>query len=138
MAGFSGHDQVNDDSIVNMRWAPDGRSIIFLGRNGKPERHLYVVDVTNGKVRQLTPDGQDVREFEQRNDEFVYTQVESVGDSELYNAASPALPDIEIGTGLSLDALLFPKWQAVLWEKSPPPIQGDPPCKPPSLIEQDS
>src|SRR5258708_834870 len=119
MAGFSGHDQVNDDSIVNMRWAPDGRSIIFLGRNGKPERHLYVVDVTNGKVRQLTPDGQDVREFEQRNDEFVYTQVESVGDSELYNAASPALPDIEIGTALSLDALLFLKWQEWLWEKHP-------------------
>jgi dipeptidyl aminopeptidase/acylaminoacyl peptidase len=119
MAGVSSHDQVNDDSIIEVRWAPDGHSIAFLGRNHTPERHLYSVAISSGRIRKFSPDGQDVREYELGNDMFVYTEVTPINDSELYNAADPRLPDVQVGTGLSLDALLFPRWQEVLWEKRP-------------------
>jgi len=100
----------NDNPITNLCWAPDGQTIAFLGRDEGSERHLFVVSVRDGEVKRLTPYGQDVTSFAQAGTKFVYTVIPSVSDSDLYQSAGPTLPDIEIGTGLSLFDLLYPKW----------------------------
>ncbi len=42
--------------IAHYRWAEDGRHLLYIPRpTAKGEAHLFAVDVTNGKVRDLTP-----------------------------------------------------------------------------------
>lgn len=116
MATFSTHDQVNPDPITNARWNKDGKGITFLGCNEKLGRHLFVVNVEDGHLEQLSLDGQDVTDFERAGDTLVYTTADPLSDSELYQSAGPSLPDIQIGTGLSLDALLYPNWEKLAFE----------------------
>jgi dipeptidyl aminopeptidase/acylaminoacyl peptidase len=101
----------NGDPISNVRWAVDGQSLAFLARNRNSERHLFVMSLTNGEPKQLSANGQDVTDFDRVGDTFVYTVVPPVPDSELYQSAGTLLPDVQVGTGLSLFSLLYPKWE---------------------------
>ena len=87
MATFSTHDQVNPDPITNARWNKDGKGITFLGCNEKLGRHLFVVNVEDGHLEQLSLDGQDVTDFERAGDTLVYTTADPLSDSELYQSA---------------------------------------------------
>jgi dipeptidyl aminopeptidase/acylaminoacyl peptidase len=117
MSGPSSHDQINDDSISDVQWSEDGKQVLFLGRNGIAERHLYAVSVEKGQLQELSRRGQEVKEFLERKGIFVYAEVEPVSDSEMYNASDPTLPDVQVATGFSLDGLLFPRSAEVFWEK---------------------
>jgi dipeptidyl aminopeptidase/acylaminoacyl peptidase len=103
----------NDEPIEAVRWGADGQTIAFLGRTQDFERHLFIVNISDGKLQQLSPDGQDVTEFDRTENTFVFTSATPVRDSELYQSAGPFLPDIQIGTGLSLFTLLYPRWEEV-------------------------
>ncbi len=98
----------NGDPITVARWAADGESIAFLGRNKDSERHLFIVKIKDSRLRQLSPDGQDVTGFDRAGDTFIFTAVPPVSDSQLYQSGGPTLPDIQIGTGMSLFDLLYP------------------------------
>jgi dipeptidyl aminopeptidase/acylaminoacyl peptidase len=88
-------------TIRGLRWANDGKVIAFLGRTGGTEWHVYVVNVENGDLRQLTPNGQDVGNFDLRGDVVAYSVTPA------YQPPSP--PEVIVGTGQSLDSLLFPE-----------------------------
>ncbi len=106
----------NDDNLIaDARWATDGRSIAFLGRDKNSVRHLFVVDTADGKLRQLTSNGQDVANFDRVNDTFIYTAAKPVISSHVYDTDGPALPDIQVGTGLSLFGLLYPHFERSIW-----------------------
>lgn len=62
----------NDPSITGLRWLPDAK-LAFLGRNKTSDRNLFTVDVKTGTLRKLTPDGQDVTQFDIVKDVTVYT-----------------------------------------------------------------
>ena len=119
MAAPSAHDQVTDDPISDANWAADGQSISFMGRNRLSGRHLFIVNVRDSRLRQLSLDGQDVTSFAAAGSKVVYTEAKPVSESDLYQAAGPTLPDIQIGTGLSLTSLVFPNWEKALFEERP-------------------
>jgi hypothetical protein len=101
----------NSEAISEARWSADGNSILFLGRNKDAERHLFRLEIATGRLEQLSPEGQDVTEFDCVGDKCVFTARPSVAESELYQSGGPSLPDIQIGTGTSLISLLYPSWE---------------------------
>ena len=103
----------NGAPITATRWAADSGSIAFLGRNKDSERHLYVVTVKDGRVKQVSPDGHDVTGFDRAKARFVFTAVPPVTEAQLYESAGPTLPDIQVGTGLSIFKLLYPEWEGL-------------------------
>ena len=109
------HDILNDGSIRGLRWSADGQTMYFLGHDKNPGCHLFAVDVSTGQLQQLSAIGQDVNEFDAVRGTVVYMAAEPVTDSELYESAGPTLPDIQIGTGLSLTDLLYPKWSKLVF-----------------------
>jgi len=62
----------NDLTITQLRWVANDR-LAFLGRNKTSFRGLFTVDVKTGTSRRLTPDGQDVTQFDIVNHTVVYT-----------------------------------------------------------------
>lgn len=104
-----------DNLITGARWATDGRSIAFLGRDKKSVRRLFVVDAKDGKLRQLSPEAQDVSKFERVSNMFVFTAAKAAIDPFAYETDGPALPDIQIGTGRSLFSLLYPQFEKSVW-----------------------
>ena len=108
------HEILNDDSVSGVRWAADGQTMYFLGYDKNRGRHLFVVDVPTGHLQQLSTMGQDVNDFDRVEGTVVYTAAEPVSDSELYESAGPTLSDVQIGTGLSLTDLLYPKWRKLV------------------------
>ena len=101
----------NEDTITMARWSTNGQRILFIGQNGASERHLFDVNIRDGRLRQLSPNGKDVSAFDQNDSGLVFTTTPPVRDSELYESGGPDLPDVQIGTGLSLFGLLYPKWE---------------------------
>lgn len=101
----------NGDPITEARWSADGNSIAFLGRDRDSERHLFVVTVRDKRLKRLTPDGQDVTGFDRAKDIFIFTTVPSVTAAQLYQSGGSTLPDMQLGTGLSLFTLLYPEWE---------------------------
>jgi len=98
----------NADPITEARWAADGKSITFLGRNKDSERHLFAVTIKDTRLMQLSPSGQDVTDFDRSKDIFVFTTVPPQADSQLYQSGGSTLSDIEIGTVAPLVNLLYP------------------------------
>jgi dipeptidyl aminopeptidase/acylaminoacyl peptidase len=88
-------------TIRGLRWANDGKAIAFLGRTGGVEWHVYVVNIENGDLRQLTPNGQDVCDFDMQGEVVVYSVMPP------YHPPSPS--EVIVGTGRSLSSLLFPE-----------------------------
>ena len=62
----------NDLSISQLQWVTND-SLAFLGRNKTSRRALFTVEVKTGVLRKLTPDGQDVTQFDVVNNTVVYT-----------------------------------------------------------------
>jgi len=99
------------DAITSAHWARDGRTIAFLGRKNGSERHLFVVGIRDGGLRQITPTGQDVTDFDEVRGTFVYTFALPIDGSALYQASGAELPDIQVGAGPSLFGFIFPNWE---------------------------
>lgn len=108
----------NGEAISESRWSADGNSIVFLGRNKDGERHLFRLEIATGTLEQLSPDGQDVTEFDCVGDKCVFTARPSAAESELYQSGGPGFPDIQIGTGTSLIDLLYPNWEPFVFGTS--------------------
>lgn len=48
------------NTISAPQWSNDSRQLIFLGRNGRANHQIFVLEVDSGKFRALTPPAQDV------------------------------------------------------------------------------
>jgi hypothetical protein len=97
------------DAISNVRWTHDSENLTFLGRRDSPERRLVVMNLNDLRLKELSLPGQDVTSFDRNENGVVYTAAAMVSESELYQSAGPALPDIQAGTGSSLEMLLYPE-----------------------------
>lgn len=106
----------NRDPISRWRWSGDSKSVLFLGADDDGARHLYRVPVDGGETRTLSLPGQDVSRYDERDGAVVYLARAPVLAGDLYQAAGPTLPDIEIATGKSIAALLFPRWMDAQFE----------------------
>lgn len=101
------------DPITEVRWSADSRGITFLGRDRNSARRLFTVNLDTGRLQQLSPEGKDVTAFDCAEDTCVFSAASPVDGSEIYQSAGSSLRDIQIGTGVSLFSLLYPKWEPI-------------------------
>jgi dipeptidyl aminopeptidase/acylaminoacyl peptidase len=87
-------------AILWPRWSTDGQSVLFLGRNGTPNWHLYQLEMKNRKLEQLSNDDQNVALYEERGQSIAFAV-------EIPWPVTP-LPRTVVGTGESLVNLMFP------------------------------
>lgn len=87
----------NDSSITDLKWISEDR-LAFLGRDHNELRSLFTVDVNTGKLRKLTPDSQDVNQFDIVNGTTVYTAT--------LEAGKPSKADEIVITGHSISSVL--------------------------------
>ena len=79
-------------TISNVRWQEDSKALLFLGQDSPRENHLYRVDIETGTVRELTPKGYDVSQYQVQGDTIAYL-------------VAPIDQNVPIGTIINADAL---------------------------------
>ncbi len=137
----------NGEAITEARWAADSGSIVLLGRDKNSERHLFLVTVKDAQLKQLSPAGRDVTNYDLAKDTYVFTAVPPETEEQLYESAGPSLPDIVHGTGLSIFNLLYPEWEnftfgghpSEVWQVrngNASPVKDSPGSAPISLISR--
>jgi dienelactone hydrolase len=94
--------------LMQLQWEADSAGILFLGRDGNDNRRLFKVRIADRKPVNLTPATQDVVDFGLAGKRIVYFAGPDASSADLWNSASPSLPDIVVGTGQSLTGLLYP------------------------------
>nr|UXE45429.1 hypothetical protein Hi04_10k_c4921_00006 [uncultured bacterium] len=98
------------DAITDLHWTADSSTIMFLGRNKAGGHSLFNFRVSNGTLRQVTPDNLDVIKFAEARGIVVISATEMVKEEQLYDAGGVDLPRVEAGTGRSVISLMFPIW----------------------------
>jgi dienelactone hydrolase len=94
--------------LMQLKWEADSAGILFLGRDGRDNRQLCKVRLNDRKPSCLTPATQDVVDFGLAGNRIVYFAGPDASSADVWNSASPSLPDVVIGTGQSLAGLLYP------------------------------
>jgi len=62
----------NEPSVTQLRWLPDGK-LAFLGRDKTSDRNLFTVNVNTGELKKVTPNGQDVTQYDFVKNTVAYT-----------------------------------------------------------------
>jgi dipeptidyl aminopeptidase/acylaminoacyl peptidase len=97
----------NQDGMISQLGWLNSKTLRFLGRNGSSTWHLYTLDVPTASLHQLTPDDQNVSQFQMSGDLILYTAAEP------YHP--PPTPEVVVATGRTLYSLLFADEIAPLW-----------------------
>jgi dipeptidyl aminopeptidase/acylaminoacyl peptidase len=97
--------------ITALHWAPDSRSVYFLGEQSDGSERLYVVQIANAALRLISPSGVDVRDFAiNGRDEAVFfggpRDTSQTATSELNGVSIN--DDARVVTGLPMEQILFP------------------------------
>jgi dipeptidyl aminopeptidase/acylaminoacyl peptidase len=90
----------------SLRWSRNSTTILFLAQNSKGKRQLYRATLGTGHVRALTPEKNDVGEFDFVGNTTVYS---AANRNESRNEGSPINADASDITGIPLESILFPK-----------------------------
>jgi dipeptidyl aminopeptidase/acylaminoacyl peptidase len=107
MTAVSPVESEDSPNISGVRWLAGGK-IAFLGRNKGPNRQLYVVDVKSGALQSLTPDIQDVNQFDIVRNTVVYTV--TVASEPSLNGAGSAQQSVSVvASGNEFNSILFPQ-----------------------------
>jgi dienelactone hydrolase len=113
--GLYAHFNDAGNTIFQLTWADDSRSLTFLGRNGRENRQLFRVDVDSQEIKALTPETQDVIAYSRSGSEFVYLASRDVKPDQEWVSSGPGIPDMTIGTGTPLLPLLYPNFVGESW-----------------------
>jgi dipeptidyl aminopeptidase/acylaminoacyl peptidase len=108
--GMYAHFNDTGNVIFQLTWADDSRSLAFLGRNGRENRQLFIVDLDTKRITTLTPDTQDVVAYARSGPVFAYLAGADVKPDQEWVSSGPGIPDITIGTGTPLLPLLYPNF----------------------------
>ncbi len=93
--------------VTHLTWETDSKGLLFLGRDGRENRQLFRVDISDRKVAALTPPTQDVVDYSVVGDAIAYFAGPNVVSEELWWSNDPAAPDVVVGTGQPLGDLLY-------------------------------
>ena len=118
-AAFKGDAGATGEAITEARWRNDGKAIVFLARDGKAGRQLFVVELDDGVLRLLSPHGLDTTQYDQVKDTVAFASANPLTDAQIHESVGPDLADVEIGTGKALYNLLFPRWEEMVYGSSP-------------------
>jgi len=103
------------DTITDVRWLPDERSLTFLGRTEHGGHAVYLVELAHGNPRQLTPNDKDVISYSYapNTDTLLFSATSIVTDEDFYQAGGSTLPFAQVGPGVSEMDMIFPNWAQV-------------------------
>jgi dienelactone hydrolase len=109
-AAVNGIDFLADrgNTIYQVKWGNDSRTLSFLGRDRRENRRLFQVDLQTRKVSALTPVTQDVVNYVTTGKGVVYLAAPDRREDQEWWSTGLGIPDIESGTGSSLINLLYP------------------------------
>lgn len=96
--------------VSDVRWVSDSTGAVFLARSSSGSNQLFFADISGKTVQALTPEDQHVTAFDVRSrDRFVYCVLSStIRQGTLQDANAQTI----VGTGRSLDSLIFPEESA--------------------------
>ncbi|HMN43512.1 MAG TPA: prolyl oligopeptidase family serine peptidase [Povalibacter sp.] len=100
-----------DNTISELAWADDARSLTFLGRDGRENRQLFRVDIATRARTAISPDDVDVPVYAAAGRSLAFLALKGVNEEELWQSAGPNVPDIEVGVGKPLIAMLYPNFR---------------------------
>ena len=92
--------------ITRLTWEPDSENLLFLGHDGRENRQLFRVHLSDRKMTALTPPTQDVVDYGTGAGNIVYFAGPEVSSEKLWWSVDPSAPDIVAGTGQPLMHLL--------------------------------
>jgi dienelactone hydrolase len=109
-AAANGIDFIADrgNTIYQVKWGNDSRTLSFLGRDHRENRRLFQVDLQTRKVSAFTPVTQDVVNYATTGKGFVYLAAADRQEEQEWWSTGSGIPDMESGTGSSLINLLYP------------------------------
>ena len=96
--GLYAHFNDTGNTIFQLTWANDSRSLTFLGRNERENRQLFRVDVDTKEIKALTPETQDVVAYSRSGSAFAYLASADVKPDQEWVSSGPGIPDMTIGT----------------------------------------
>jgi dienelactone hydrolase len=108
--GLYAHFNDAGNTIFQLTWADNSRSLAFLGRNGRENRQLFTVDLDTKEIKALSPETQDVVAYSRSGSVFAYLASADVKPDQEWVSSGPGIPDMTIGTGTPLLPLLYPNF----------------------------
>jgi dipeptidyl aminopeptidase/acylaminoacyl peptidase len=99
-SGVSTERETNSNMIKNLHWSSGSRQLTFLAHDGGVDWHLYLADILTGKLQKLTPDDQNVTNYETTHGVTLYTVLPAWHPENTGRAV--------VVTGRTLLPLLFP------------------------------
>ena len=97
--------------ITQIAWAADSSSLTFLGRDGRENRQLFRVSLSDRRLLALTPATQDVVDYGSSGGTIAYLAGPDIHPEKSWWSNDPDAPDMTIGTGQPLMDLLYPNYQ---------------------------
>ena len=108
--GYSNDFANRGNILLHPRWSDDGKSVFFLGRDGRENRRLYKVDVDSLKCVVLSPANKDVFAYSVSGPHVAFLAGRNIDANEVWQTAGAGIDDIVVGTGTALMPLLFPNF----------------------------
>lgn len=99
------------NTLLHPKWSNDGRSVLFLGRDGQENRQLFRVDLTNHRVVTISPPDRDVFAYSVSGAHIVLLAGRGIRGDDFWRIEGPGVDDIVVGTGTALNPLLFPNFR---------------------------
>jgi dipeptidyl aminopeptidase/acylaminoacyl peptidase len=96
--------------ITRLAWEAGGRSLLFLGRDGRENRQVFRIQLDDRKVTPLSPATQDAVDYAFSGDKIVYLAGPDVQADHAWWSNDPSAPDIVEGSGWSLYDVLYPNY----------------------------
>ena len=109
--GFSTDFANLGNTLLYPKWSKDGRSVFFLGRDGRENRQLFRVDLIDRRVVTLSPPDRDVFAYSVSGPRIVLLTGRGIQSDDVWRIEGPGIDDIVVGTGQALNPLLFPNFR---------------------------
>jgi hypothetical protein len=105
--GGPGHGSI----ITKLTWETGGRSLLFLGRDGRENRQLFRVTVSDHRLTALSLSTQDVVDYSYRGNHVAYLAGPDIAPEKAWWSNDPSAPDIVPEGRRSFWELLYPNCQ---------------------------
>jgi dipeptidyl aminopeptidase/acylaminoacyl peptidase len=107
----------NKPIISNVEWTQDSKRLLFLVQNSRAKRQLFEACVSTATATAVTPEDQDVSQFDSAGSTIVYRVTQFEGNDVRGDPINAAARDV---TGMELNSILFsndstPSGFSTLW-----------------------
>lgn len=96
--------------LLHPKWSADGKSVYFLGRDGRENRRLFKVDVDSQKLLALSPESKDVFAYSVAGPRAAFLAGRNIDAEGLWQTSGAGIDDVVVGTGTALMPLMFPNF----------------------------